>query len=122
MQNVSGITTAESRKATDLLMKCQYLDEITDGKGVVFCTGTPISNSAAELYTMMRYIQADTLREHGLYAFDAWAANFGETVSAMELAPEGTGYRMKRGLPGSTICRNSSACGSWLRMYRQPTC
>ena len=93
MQNVSGITTAESRKATDLLMKCQYLDEITDGKGVVFCTGTPISNSAAELYTMMRYIQADTLREHGLYAFDAWAANFGETVSAMELAPEGTGYR-----------------------------
>lgn len=95
MQNVSGITTAESRKATDLLMKCQYLDEITDGKGVVFCTGTPISNSAAELYTMMRYIQADTLREHGLYAFDAWAANFGETVSAMELAPEGTGYRMK---------------------------
>ena len=95
MQNVSGITTAESRKATDLLMKCQYLDEITGGKGVVFCTGTPISNSAAELYTMMRYIQADTLREHGLYAFDAWAANFGETVSAMELAPEGTGYRMK---------------------------
>lgn len=95
MQNVSGITTAESRKATDLLMKCQYLDEITGGKGVVFCTGTPISNSAAELYTMMRYIQADTLREHGLYAFDAWAANFSETVSAMELAPEGTGYRMK---------------------------
>ena len=95
MQNVSGITTAESRKATDLLMKCQYLDEITGGKGVVFCTGTPISNSAAELYTMMRYIQADTLREHGLYAFDAWAANFGETVSAMELAPEGTGYRLK---------------------------
>lgn len=95
MQNLSGITTAESRKATDLLMKCQYLDEITGGKGVVFCTGTPISNSAAELYTMMRYIQADTLREHGLYAFDAWAANFGETVSAMELAPEGTGYRMK---------------------------
>lgn len=95
MQNVSGITTAESRKATDLLMKCQYLDEITGGKGVVFCTGTPISNSAAELYTMMRYIQADTLREHGLYAFDAWAANFGETVSAMELATEGTGYRMK---------------------------
>lgn len=95
MQNVSGITTAESRKATDLLMKCQYLDEITGGKGVVFCTGTPISNSAAALYTMMRYIQADTLREHGLYAFDAWAANFGETVSAMELAPEGTGYRMK---------------------------
>lgn len=95
MQNVAGITTTESQKATDLLMKCQYLDEITGGKGVVFCTGTPISNSAAELYTMMRYLQADTLREHGLYAFDAWAANFGETVSAMELAPEGTGYRMK---------------------------
>lgn len=95
MQNVAGITTTESQKATDLLMKCQYLDEITGSKGVVFCTGTPISNSAAELYTMMRYIQAGTLREHGLYAFDAWAANFGETVSAMELAPEGTGYRMK---------------------------
>lgn len=95
MQNVAGITTTESQKATDLLMKCQYLDEVTGGKGVVFCTGTPISNSAAELYTMMRYIQAETLREHGLYAFDAWAANFGETVSAMELAPEGTGYRMK---------------------------
>lgn len=95
MQNVAGITTTESQKATDLLMKCQYLDEVTGGKGVVFCTGTPISNSAAELYTMMRYIQAETLREHGLYAFDAWAANFGETTSAMELAPEGTGYRMK---------------------------
>lgn len=95
MQNVAGITTTESQKATDLLMKCQYLDEVTGGKGVVFCTGTPISNSAAELYTMMRYTQAETLREHGLYAFDAWAANFGETTSAMELAPEGTGYRMK---------------------------
>lgn len=95
MQNVAGITTTESQKATDLLMKCQYLDEITSSKGVVFCTGTPISNSAAELYTMMRYIQADTLREHGIYTFDAWAANFGETVTAMELAPEGTGYRMK---------------------------
>ena len=95
MQNVAGITTAESQKATDLLMKCQYLDEITGSKGTTFCTGTPISNSAAELYTMMRYLQAKTLREHGIYTFDAWAANFGETTTAMELAPEGTGYRMK---------------------------
>lgn len=95
MQNVAGISTTESQKATDLLMKCQYLDEVTGGKGIVFCTGTPISNSAVELYTMMRYLQAGTLREHGLLTFDAWAANFGETVNSMELAPEGTGYRMK---------------------------
>ena len=95
MQNVAGISTSESQKATDLLMKCQYLDEITGGRGLVFCTGTPISNSPVELYTMMRYIQASTLRAHDLLSFDAWAANFGQTTTSIELAPEGTGYRSK---------------------------
>lgn len=95
MQNVAGISTSESQKATDLLMKCQYMDEITDSKGLVFCTGTPLSNSPVELYTMMRYLQANTLREHDFLSFDAWAANFGETVTSIELAPEGTGYRAK---------------------------
>lgn len=95
MQNVAGISTSESQKATDLLMKTQYLDEITGGRGLVFCTGTPISNSPVELYTMMRYLQASTLRAHGLLSFDAWAANFGQTTTSIELAPEGTGYRSK---------------------------
>lgn len=95
MQNVAGISTSESQKATDLLMKTQYLDEITGERGLVFCTGTPISNSPVELYTMMRYLQANTLREHDFLSFDAWAANFGETVTSIELAPEGTGYRSK---------------------------
>lgn len=95
MQNVAGISTSESQKATDLLMKTQYLDEITGGRGLVFCTGTPISNSLVELYTMMRYLQASTLRAHDLLSFDAWAANFGQTTTSIELAPEGTGYRSK---------------------------
>lgn len=95
MQNVAGISTSESQKATDLLMKTQYLDEITGERGLVFCTGTPISNSPVELYTMMRYLQANTLREHDFLSFDAWAANFGETVTSIELALEGTGYRSK---------------------------
>ena len=95
MQNVAGISTSESQKATDLLMKTQYLDEITGGGGLVFCTGTPISNSPVELYTMMRYLQASTLRAHDLLSFDAWAANFGQTTTSIELAPEGTGYRSK---------------------------
>jgi len=95
MQNVAGISTSGSQKATDLLMKTQYLDEITGGRGLVFCTGTPISNSPVELYTMMRYLQASTLRAHDLLSFDAWAANFGQTTTSIELAPEGTGYRSK---------------------------
>lgn len=95
MQNVAGISTSESQKATDLLMKTQYLDEITGGRGLVFCTSTPISNSPVELYTMMRYLQASTLRAHDLLSFDAWAANFGQTTTSIELAPEGTGYRSK---------------------------
>ncbi len=95
MQNVAGISQTESQKASDMYLKCQYLDELTDGHGIVFATGTPISNSMVELYTMQRYLQSKTLEYHGFQHFDAWAANFGETVTAMELSPEGTGYRTK---------------------------
>ena len=95
MQNVAGISQTESQKASDMYLKCQYLDELTDGHGIVFATGTPISNSMVELYTMQRYLQSKTLEYYGFQHFDAWAANFGETVTAMELSPEGTGYRTK---------------------------
>ena len=88
MQNVAGISTSESQKATDLLMKTQYLDEITGGRGVVFATGTPVSNSMTELYTMQRYLQYDRLQELNMTHFDCWASRFGETVTALELAPE----------------------------------
>ena len=95
MRNVAGVQQTEAQKSTDLYMKCQYLDELTGGRGVVFATGTPVSNSMTELYTMQRYLQSDKLKQMGLSNFDAWAANFGETVTAIELAPEGTGYRAK---------------------------
>ena len=95
MRNVSGIAQTEAQKSSDLFMKCRYLDEITGGRGVVFATGTPISNSMVELYTIQRYLQMGALREQGFQHFDAWAANYGETVTAIELAPEGTGYRAK---------------------------
>ncbi len=95
MRNVAGIQQTEAQKSADLYMKCQYLDDLTGGKGIVFATGTPVSNSMTELYTMMRYLQADKLKEMGMNNFDAWAANFGEAVTAIELAPEGTGYRAK---------------------------
>ena len=95
MRNVAGISQTESQRASDLYMKCRYLDEITGSRGVVFATGTPISNSMAELFTMQRYLQRETLELHGLSSFDAWASTFGETVTAVELAPEGTGYRTK---------------------------
>ena len=95
MRNVAGISQTESQRASDLYMKCRYLDEITGSRGVVFATGTPISNSMAELFTMQRYLQRETLEQHGLASFDAWASTFGETVTAVELAPEGTGYRTK---------------------------
>lgn len=95
MRNVSGLSQTEAQKSSDMFMKCQYLDEITGGKGVVFATGTPISNSMTEMYTIQRYLQYGTLKQHGLEHFDSWASTFGETVSAIELAPEGTGYRMK---------------------------
>lgn len=95
MQNVAGISTTDAQKSSDMYMKCQYLDEKTGGRGVIFATGTPISNSMTELYTMMRYLQSDTLREKGWSHFDCWAAHFGETKTVIELAPEGTGYRAR---------------------------
>lgn len=95
MRNVAGIAQTEALKSSDMFMKCQYLDELTSGKGVVFATGTPVSNSMVELYTMQRYLQHHTLVKHNLQHFDAWASTFGETVTAIELAPEGTGYRLK---------------------------
>ena len=95
MRNVGGISQTEAQKSSDLYMKCRYLDELTGGRGVVFATGTPISNTMVELYTMQKYLQYETLRRNGLIHFDAWASTFGETVTAIELAPEGTGYRGK---------------------------
>ena len=95
MRNVGGISQTEAQKSSDLYMKCRYLDEITGGKGVVFATGTPISNSMVELYTMQKYLQYDTLKKNNLIHFDSWASTFGETVTAIELAPEGSGYRAK---------------------------
>ena len=95
MRNVGGIAQTEAQKSSDLFMKTQYLDELTGGKGVIFATGTPVSNSMVELYTMQRYLQYKSLQNRGLQHFDSWASTFGETVSAMELAPEGSGYRMK---------------------------
>ena len=95
MRNVSGLSQSEAQKSSDMFMKCRYIDEITGGKGIVFASGTPISNSMTEMYTNQRYLQYSTLKEHGLEHFDSWASTFGETTTAIELAPEGTGYRLK---------------------------
>ena len=95
MRNAAGIATSESQKSTDMFLKCRYMDELTGGRGVIFATGTPVSNSMTELYTMQRYLQYGTLEKMGLIHFDAWASTFGETVTAIELAPEGTGYRAR---------------------------
>ncbi len=95
MRNVAGITTTDSQRSSDMLMKCRYMDEITNNKGIVFATGTPVSNSMAELYTMQRYLQYDELKKMHLQHFDSWASTFGETVTAIELNPEGNGYRSK---------------------------
>ena len=95
MRNVAGLSTSEAQKSSDMFGKCRYLDEITGGRGVIFATGTPISNSMAEMYTLMRYLQYNTLQQKGLTHFDAWASTFGETTTAIELAPEGTGYRAR---------------------------
>lgn len=95
MRNVGGIAQTEAQKSSDMFIKTRYMDEVTGGRGVIFATGTPISNSMVELYTMQRYLQYNTLVEHNLQFFDAWASTFGETVTAIELAPEGTGYRLK---------------------------
>lgn len=89
MRNVAGLSATDAQKSSDMLLKCRYIDEITGGKGVVFATGTPVSNSMTELFTMMRYLQHDTLRERDLTHFDCWASTFGETTTAIELAPEG---------------------------------
>ena len=95
MRNVAGLSTSEAQKSSDIFGKCRYLDEITGGRGVVFATGTPVSNSMSELYTVMRYLQYGTLQQKGLTHFDCWASTFGETTTAIELAPEGTGYRAR---------------------------
>ena len=95
MRNVAGLSTSDAQKSSDMLMKCRYIDEITDSRGVVFATGTPVSNSMTELYTMMRYLQHDMLQRKNLTHFDCWASTFGETTTAIELAPEGTGYRAR---------------------------
>ena len=95
MRNVAGLSTSEAQKSSDMFMKCRYMDEITGGRGVIFATGTPISNSMTELYTVMRYLQYDTLQKKKLTHFDSWASTFGETTTAIELAPEGTGYRAR---------------------------
>ena len=95
MRNVAGLSTSEAQKSSDMFGKCRYLDEITGGRGVIFATGTPLSNSMTEMYTLMRYLQYNTLQQKGLTHFDAWASTFGETTIAIELAPEGTGYRAR---------------------------
>ena len=95
MRNVAGLSTSEAQKSSDMFGKCRYLDEVTGGRGVVFATGTPVSNSMSELYTVMRYLQYSTLQQKGLTHFDCWASTFGETTTAIELAPEGTGYRAR---------------------------
>ena len=95
MRNVAGLSATDAQKSSDMLLKCRYIDEITDSRGVVFATGTPVSNSMTELYTMMRYLQHNTIRSKGLAHFDCWASTFGETQTAIELAPEGTGYRAR---------------------------
>lgn len=95
MRNVAGLSQTESQKSSDMFLKCRYMDEITGGKGIVFATGTPVSNSMTELYTMQRYLQYGTLQQKSMSHFDAWASTFGETTTAIELAPEGTGYRAR---------------------------
>ena len=95
MRNVAGLSTSDAQKSSDMFLKCRYLDELTGNRGVIFATGTPISNSMTELYTMQRYLQYDRLQELDMTHFDSWASRFGETVTALELAPEGTGYRAR---------------------------
>ena len=95
MRNVAGLSTTDAQNSSDMFAKCRYMDEITGSRGVIFATGTPVSNSMTELYTMQRYLQYDRLQELGMAHFDCWASRFGETVTALELAPEGTGYRAR---------------------------
>ncbi len=95
MRNVAGLSTSDAQKSSDMFAKCRYMDEMTGNRGVIFATGTPVSNSMTELYTMQRYLQYDRLQELNMTHFDCWASRFGETVTALELAPEGTGYRAR---------------------------
>ena len=95
MRNVAGLSTSDAQKSSDMFAKCRYMDELTGNRGVIFATGTPVSNSMTELYTMQRYLQYDRLQELNMTHFDCWASRFGETVTALELAPEGTGYRAR---------------------------
>ena len=117
MRNVAGLSTSEAQKSSDMFGKCRYLDEITGGRGVIFATGTPLSNSMTEMYTLMRYLQYNTLQQKGLTHFDAWASTFGETTTAIELAPEGTGYCW---VSVKQFSRNdtATACQDWLRSTR----
>ena len=95
MRNVAGLSTSEAQKSSDMFMKCRYMDELTGGKGVIFATGTPVTNSIAELYTVQRYLQYEALQRNGLAHFDSWASTFGETQTSIELSPEGSGYRAR---------------------------
>lgn len=106
MRNVAGIAQTEAQKSSDMFAKCQYLDELTGGKGITFATGTPLSNSMTELYTNMRYLQYGTLQKMGLGHFDSWAASFGETQTAIELAPEEQDTGQRQDLQNSSICRS----------------
>ncbi len=106
MRNVGGIAQTEAQKSSDLFLKCRYLDEITGNRGVVFATGTPISNSMVEMYSVQRYLQYDTLAGNGLQHFDAWASTFGETVTALELAPKARTTEPRRGLRSSITCQS----------------
>ena len=106
MRNVAGVSQTEAQKSTDMFNKCQYINEVNGGKGITYATGTPISNSMTELFTIQRYLQMEKLQEIGLTQFDSWAATFGETVTAIELAPEGTGYRTKTRFPAFSMSRS----------------
>ena len=104
INNVSGISSTGSKKAMDMYLKCQYLDELNDGRGIVFATGTPVSNTMCELYVMQLYLQKRTLERMGIYHFDSWAANFGEVTTALELTVEGSGFRFKSRFNKFTRC------------------
>ena len=106
MRNVAGIAQTDAQKSSDMFAKCRYLDEITGGRGVIFATGTPISNSMTEMFTIHRYLQYDRLQEMGMGHFDCWASRFGETSTVLELAPEGTGYRPRTGSQNSSTSRS----------------
>lgn len=122
MRNVAGISQNDSQKASDMYGKCRYIDEITGGRGITFATGTPISNSMTELYTNMRYLQAGRLKELGFENFDAWASTFGETQTAIELAPEGTGYRAKTRFAKFFNLPELISLLKRVQIYRQLTC